>query len=123
MSFEFIDNSNIDRRSRKVIRRHVAKGKNAGKVISRPKHSEARSKAATKQASVDALIEQAAVVARELAFRPPLERQFSDSLAVMTFPAEVSARSRGMVQNCTSSWIQLGQGNSNLLTIDQSLLL
>ncbi|OIW29181.1 hypothetical protein CONLIGDRAFT_670859 [Coniochaeta ligniaria NRRL 30616] len=36
MPFQFIDNSAIDRRSRKLIRSHVMKGINKGRTISRP---------------------------------------------------------------------------------------
>ncbi|KAF2874687.1 hypothetical protein BDV95DRAFT_591487 [Massariosphaeria phaeospora] len=35
MSFQFVDNSTIDRRVRKVIRSHVMKGRNAGKTVPR----------------------------------------------------------------------------------------
>lgn len=36
MSFQFIDNSAIDRQSRKLIRSHVMQGRNLGKTVHRP---------------------------------------------------------------------------------------
>ncbi|KAI8631850.1 hypothetical protein F5Y19DRAFT_377458 [Xylariaceae sp. FL1651] len=36
MPIQFIDNTSIDRRTRKLIRSHVAKGKNVGRIIHRP---------------------------------------------------------------------------------------
>ncbi|CAG8981701.1 hypothetical protein HYALB_00006574 [Hymenoscyphus albidus] len=92
MSLLFVDNSIIDRRSRKLIRSHAAKGKNLGKtLIPRRKRSE--------------------VGGRTVAPMPEgrrsepesIERQFGDGLSVYPIPAKLPPGSRSLVQRVASS--------------------
>lgn len=98
MPFEFIDNSHINRKSRKVIRSHAAKTKGVSKVPIQHKRP-TQPYQASRTTNNNELLEQAQAVVNWL-LCPPLERQFSDSYAVTPFPVEMDPRSRGLVQKC-----------------------
>ncbi|KAB5571836.1 hypothetical protein GE09DRAFT_645010 [Coniochaeta sp. 2T2.1] len=78
MTFQFIDNSIIDRRTRKLIRSHVMQGINKGRTITRPSKKAAIRKRAntvspdTEQSSVSPVSSEVSSVVEQMAGPPPL---------------------------------------------------
>lgn len=88
MSFIFMDNAAIDRKSRKLIRSHVAKGKNLGRVLApRRKRCEVGVKAI--MPIRDDRGEEGTL---------SIERQFGDGLSVYPIPNKLPPGSRSLVQ-------------------------
>jgi hypothetical protein len=94
MSFQFIDNANINRSARKKIRAHVMMKRNLGKT--RPP----RRKVATVQVkTVMPTLTTVAAVDIESLLPSPLQ-QIRSEFSVYPFPAELTSRSRGLVYKC-----------------------
>ncbi|KAB5539319.1 hypothetical protein GE09DRAFT_313879 [Coniochaeta sp. 2T2.1] len=78
MTFQFIDNSVIDRRTRKLIRSHVMQGINKGRTITRPSKKATIRKRAnpvspdTEQSSVSPVSSEVSSVVEQIAGPPPL---------------------------------------------------
>jgi hypothetical protein len=97
MPFVFLNNANIDRNARKLIRSHVAKGRNVGKKLpSRRKHCKPDVKIVAHIGRPN-IIEDAKHRESEEAI-PAIERQIGDGLSVLSFPVEVTPASRGLLQ-------------------------
>lgn len=92
MSFIFMDNAAIDRKSRKLIRSHAAKGKNLGRVLpSRKKRCELGVKIA--MPTREKYREENSL---------SIERQFGDGLSVYPMPNKLPPGSRSLVQKGSS---------------------
>jgi hypothetical protein len=97
MSFKFVNNASIDRSTRKLIRSHAAKGKNVGKKHpSRRKQTVLRAKLSLPLCNVKGVEETPAHESEEPVL--PIERQIGDGLSVLLIPAELSPRSKVLVQ-------------------------
>jgi hypothetical protein len=102
MPFEFVDNNAaIDRAARRRIRSHVAMGRNAGKTLVRPSRKKAfrlRVQTATALTRIPKLVEDAHDFESNKKMVPEIERQVGDGLSVLSFPEQMTPRSRRLVQ-------------------------
>jgi hypothetical protein len=97
MPFVFLNNANIDRNARKLIRSHVAKGRNVGKKLpSRRKHCKPDVKIVA-PIGKPKIIEDGKDRENEEAI-PAIEQQIGDGLSVLSFPVEVTPASKGLLQ-------------------------
>ncbi|KAI0409113.1 hypothetical protein F4802DRAFT_232657 [Xylaria palmicola] len=98
MPIQFIDNTSIDKKTRTLIRSHVAKGKNLGRTIHRPsRHPRRRRVAAAVIPPAEPPPDQQAE-SREsdyLELSLPIQRQLQGELST-TFPFDVSWACRGL---------------------------
>ena len=110
MPFQFIDNTIIDRKARKLIRSHAAKGKNIGRKLSRP----SRQKISPHKPGIipDALDPEAKPILGNsrvagLSSCPRNEtsvslfrisHQIGDELSVVLFPFYTTPKARSLVQ-------------------------
>ena len=109
MPFEFINNTTIDPKARKLIRSHAAKGKNVGRKLSRP----SRQKIAPwryKAIEITANLETKPMACSSTTVELPspinetnlplfrLERQIGDELSLILFPFEATPSARILVQ-------------------------
>ena len=97
MSFKFVNNATIDRKARRLIRSHAAKGKNVGKT--RPPRREPFESGIKKIRSVSELC----AVENEDEWEshdaiPTIERQVGDGLSVLSFPIGLNSLSEGLVR-------------------------
>ncbi|KAI0441315.1 hypothetical protein F4803DRAFT_576687 [Xylaria telfairii] len=96
MPIQFIDNASIDRKTRTLIRSHVARGKNLGRIIHRPsRHPKRRQAAATVVSSSNPAFETESESCNngdlELSFS--VQRQIEGDLS-MSLPFQVSQACR-----------------------------
>ncbi|KAI1479565.1 hypothetical protein F4774DRAFT_381368 [Daldinia eschscholtzii] len=95
MVFEFINNAVLDRRTRKLIRSHAAKGRNVGK-----KHPSRGRRAAIKADIAESIYKpkDMALEPHNQLMLPTIERQVGDSLSVFSLPVESTPGSRVIIQ-------------------------
>lgn len=110
MSFQFVDNNaTINGAARRRIRSHVAMGRNAGKKIARPSRKEAfgqRIKTSTTLIRIPKVIEDIhdSESSGDILLR--LGRQVGDGLSVLSFPEQLTAGSKGLVQKGMINYLQ-----------------
>lgn len=94
MPFEFVDNTIIDRNTRKLIRSQAAKGRNVGKKHpSRGRRAAIKVDIAKSNYKTKHLVSQHHHIAL-----PTIEPQVGDSLSVFSLPVESTPGSRTLVQ-------------------------
>jgi hypothetical protein len=97
MPFVFLNNANIDRNARKLIRSHAAKGRNVGKKLpSRRKHCKPDVRIVAPIGRPNAIADAKDCESGEAILT--IERQIGDGLSVLSFPVEVTPASRGLLQ-------------------------
>jgi hypothetical protein len=99
MPFEFINNAAIDRNARKVIRSHAAKGRNVGKTRPSRRKQPGQEVKSTTTAFNSRSVENAQESGTDETIAA-IGRQIGDGLSVLSFPAELTPRSKALVQNC-----------------------
>jgi hypothetical protein len=94
MPFQFVDNAAIDDKARKLIRSHVAKGKNVGKGRARKKpHPTQEQQPPRDSRDTTTLLECVDTAENdELA----LERPWCDGVSLMSIPFEMSSKSKNL---------------------------
>jgi hypothetical protein len=97
MSFVFLNNANIDRNARKLIRSHVAKGRNVGKKLSSRRRQRKQDVKIVVPIVRPNILEDGKDRESEEA-TPAIERQIGDGLSVLSFPVEVTPTSKGLLQ-------------------------
>ena len=118
MPFEFINNADIDRRARKLIRSHAAKGKNIGKTLNRRKRSEAKPSAVELPSSQVVNDSKAVAYSRYIESYGAvltIERQIGDALTVLPIPPELIRTSRNLIQQgmCALNCITASKMNAD----------
>ena len=109
MPFEFVNNAAIDRNARKLIRSHVAKGRNVGKIRSSRRKQSSPVVKIPKSICSTRDVGDAQDAGKDKAIHE-IERQVGDGLSVLSFPTQLTPRSRGLVQkgtaisNCAVDW-------------------
>lgn len=114
MSFKFVDNECIDRKTRRLIRSHVAKGKNLGKTLHRqrsrtkvPGQAGGTLATTTTTDRVNASAEEALML--DIPTLPAPERMLSRSMATPSinaklspaaFPLGLTSQSRRSLEKC-----------------------
>jgi hypothetical protein len=100
MSVQFINNADIDGKTRKLIRSHVAKGRNVGKKLpSRRKQSELGVKSPApfysyhSKAAKDVIL-----LERESHEAGQIERQLGYGLSVLSLPAKLNSALKGLLK-------------------------
>ncbi|GAW26612.1 hypothetical protein SAMD00023353_3901010 [Rosellinia necatrix] len=93
MSVQFIDNASIDKKTRSLIRSHVAKGKNLGRTVYRP----SRYPKKRQVAAVSAIPSTEPDKNSELS--PSIQRKFQEDLAT-SLPFAVSRACRRLFHEC-----------------------
>lgn len=102
MAFEFVNNATIDPKARKLIRSHVAKGRNVGKKRQpkcRPTQAATRcarlySSSAPFRSLAAKNTQMIAASQKEI---PEFGRQIGDGWSVMSFPDDIAPNSRYVV--------------------------
>ncbi|KAI2777906.1 hypothetical protein F4815DRAFT_495041 [Daldinia loculata] len=112
MPFEFVDNTIIDRNTRKLIRSQAAKGRNVGKKHpSRGRRAAIKVDIAKSNYKTKHLVSQHHHIAL-----PTIEPQVGDSLSVFSLPVESTPGSRTLVQKAFAFLISVphmpGLGNA-----------
>lgn len=98
MPFEFVNNASIDRHARKLIRSHAAKGQNVGKKRPSKRKEPAVRIKITLPVFDERLVPDAQGLENDKAIPPFIERQIGDGLSVLSIPAELTPRSKDLVQ-------------------------
>lgn len=113
MAFEFVDNTAIDRRARKLIRSHAAKGKNVGRKISRPSRPKIPPAHWRQTRALEPLLDPesniitgnskalASIQYPQSEARAPvigIEHQIGDEFSLILFPFEATPRARSLVR-------------------------
>ena len=104
MSFQFIENGKIDRAARKLIRSHVMKGKNVGKVRAprtRKGEGEVRALCSRESSTGDLLrpeLCKSTVDSETNVVSVP--RAVGNSFSLFTFPCEMQPYMRGLISQC-----------------------
>ncbi|KAK6953144.1 hypothetical protein Daesc_005444 [Daldinia eschscholtzii] len=101
MAFEFINNAVLDRRTRKLIRSHAAKGRNVGK-----KHPSRGRRAAIKANITESIYKpkNKALEPHHQLVLPTIERQVGDTLSVFSLPVESTPGSRVIIQKVVQAF-------------------
>jgi hypothetical protein len=101
MHFQFVENDKIDARSRKLIRSHVMKGKNAGKTRRRPTSEEDKQQDDRASSACPGAV--VALSTKRVLFDggpKSIERPLGDELSYFTFPCPASSESISILQQC-----------------------
>ena len=104
MPFEFVNNAAIDRKARKLIRSHVAKGRNVGKKRQpRRRPPEAAVKcaalyASSASSSMTPSVEDVQIAPVKKDIYSVIDRQIGDGWSILSFPTEVAPGSKAVVQ-------------------------
>ncbi|KAI1443620.1 hypothetical protein F5Y02DRAFT_200806 [Annulohypoxylon stygium] len=97
MPFEFVDNTTIDRDARRLIRSHVAKGKNVGKT-----HPSRKKRAIMKIETARSSDRTRKEYCTYDMANPTIEPQIGDSLSLTSLPIESTPGSRTLIRKALS---------------------
>lgn len=99
-TFQFVDNSaTVDGVTRKLVRSHVMKGKNAGKTVHRRSRLELGASRTTRR-YFETLSEDEAAKRRNLEISRPVERNLGNVLNTFHFPVELNESSLKSMHQC-----------------------
>jgi hypothetical protein len=102
MNFQFVENGKIDGVARKLIRSHVMKGKNVGKVRTRPTRKGEGEVVCTRESYaadlvIPAFFKSADGGEAEIISVP---RAVGNSFSPFTFPCQMQPYMRGLIDQC-----------------------
>jgi len=105
MDFAFIDNATIDQRSRKLIRSHVMKGKNAGRTVKRASRKPRAEQSPS--TSIPPVCNPA--FSKHIRIRKPQEDEFRIIIAnrigtgflTFSYPLEITPHVASLLHDCT----------------------